>query len=142
MTIIDALKRIKWRFSQKKGFTPNDTDIIAVNVLISFTDEKLKEQFNDNQLFGKLYCYLFVQFVKYYKTTYDDPIPQKELNKLCDMDLDVFFQRLTDSLWSQETNAWLDMESKNLDNIPKLEKTEVEENLKAMANMALLKYNK
>lgn len=141
MSLSRSISRLKWRFSQGKSFAPNQDDINALNEIMEFCSSKMEETFNDNQLFGKLYCYLFVQFVKYYKTTYDDPIPQKELNKLCDMDLGLLFQKLNDSLEQQERNKWIKSSPNKISDLPGLDVDETTNNLKIMANMALKQFS-
>lgn len=134
MNIYKALNRLKWRFSSKNAFTPNQLDREAYNEIARFCKKNLEGQWEHHLLFGKLYCFLFAELVHYYKTTYDDPIPQAELNRICDMDMELLFQKVTDRLNAAERSKWL--ETKDGD-IPELTVLEVKENLKVMANCAL-----
>jgi hypothetical protein len=101
MNISKSLDRLKWRFSKPEAFTPNLNDVEAYNELATYCEMKMKQTLIDNQLFGKMYIYLFGRFCIYYKTDHADPIVQKELHKLLDKDLRILVQEFV-----EERNAF------------------------------------
>lgn len=145
MTPRNAIKRIGWRFSeaakrQDKSFRINQDDISALESIAKFYQDKEKQAIVDNQLFGKLYIYLFGQFVNYYQSTALDDIPQKELHKLLDKDLRTIVQEVTDNLNLYELKNSIEAQ-KHKDYKP-MEYSEVAENLKIMVNGALNTYTR
>ena len=139
MTIEKAMQRIGWRLSGKP-FQPNQNDIDAYNFIVEFVEQKQKQQIIDNQLFGKLYIYLFGEFVNYYKATVIDDIPQKQLNKLLSKDLKQIVQEVTDRLNFSELENYV--KKKDLKGYKPMEYEEVAENMRVMVNGALNTFNK
>ena len=140
MNIEKSLQRIEWRFSQGKEFKPNGNDIEAYNELAEYFNQKEKQQLIDNQLFGKMYIYLFGEFVNYYNCTVMDNIPQKELHKLLDKDLRLIVEDVTDRLNNAEISACMERKG-HLDGYAPMKYEEVAENLKIMVNAAINTYS-
>lgn len=86
VTIKKAFDRIKWRL--KNGWQANHNDLEAINVIGKFINDKHKDQFNNHQLFAKLYITYYGELLKYYRTDVFDDIPQKELHKVLDRPLE------------------------------------------------------
>lgn len=138
MTPNRALQHFKWKL--QNSWKPTAPDIEAYNALVAYNKEQNEKTINDNQLFGKLYIYLFGQFVNYYQSTALDDIPQKELHKLLDKDLSTIVQEVTDNLNLYELKNSIEAQ-KHKDYKP-MEYSEVAENLKIMVNGALNTYTR
>ena len=140
MTVNKAMERFAWRLGGGKAFQPNQNDIEAYNTIAEFIEEKEKKQIIDNQLFGKLYIYLFGEFVNYYKASVFNNIPQKELHKLLDKPIRQIVEEVKDRLNFIEMEACM-KEKNNLDDYTPIEYEEIAENLKAMINAAVNQYS-
>lgn len=140
MTIEKATQRIGWRLGTGKAFQPNQGDIDAYNEIVEFIQEKQKKQIIDNQLFGKLYIYLYGEFVTYYKATAMDSIPQKELNKLLTKDLRTIVTEVTDRLNLADMELCI-KQNKSIKQYNPLQYDEVAENFKVMVNSAINAYS-
>ena len=140
MTVERAMSRLEWHFTKDKRFSANKDDLEAYNALAEFVNRKHKDQLSDHQLFGKLYAYLFGQFVIYYKGTCMSKVPHTELNRLCLKDWGLLLQEVTDVLNSAESNRWLDEKYADFP----IENTveEVEENISKMINSVMDEYYK
>lgn len=141
MNISKSVSRLKWRFSQGNSFKPNQTDIDCFNELIKYAGEKEKQQLIDNQLFGKMYIYLFTQFVKYYKCTVEDSTPQKELHKLLDKNIKQIVEEAKDDLNLNDMENIIKTED-DLENYKPLTYDECAENFRIMINAAINTYSR
>ena len=139
MTVNKAMQRYSWRLSQGKPYQPNELDIEAYNVIATYIEEKQKKTIVDNQLFGKLYIYLFGEFVNYYNTTVNNKIPQKELHKILDKDLRTIVDEVKDRLNAKELEVCIQNEQ-DLKNYKPMEYEEVATNLRIMVNDAINEY--
>ena len=119
-------------------FAPNQEDIDAMNEIIEYVDRKEKQQLVDNQLFGKLYIYLYMEFIKYYKTTVFDPIPQVELNEILDKPIKAIVSDFKDALNESELYISMDVKKDATSKIWDYE--EVAENLRVQVNAAINSY--
>lgn len=149
MTIKKALEHFEWKLSN--SWTPTKKDIEAYNEIVEFTQTKLKQQYNDNQLFAKLYISFYGELLKYYDTTVFDSVPQNSLHKILDTPIETIIQKFLDKANLQEQT----IEHRKANGIkhPRIVSTEdikpdaeamtykeAEHNLTAMINMALTKY--
>ena len=95
-----AMQRIGWRL-QQSTFKPNNEDKQAYNSIVQLIDSQQKKQFENYELFAKLYIHFYGKFISHYKTTVLDPIPRKELHKILETPIanliDNFTQELNDS---------------------------------------------
>lgn len=149
MTIKKALEHFEWKLSNK--WQPTEKDIEAYNEIVEFTETKLKQQYNDNQLFAKLYISFYGELIKYYDTTVFDNVPQKALHKILDTPMENLIQKFLDKVNLQEQTIE-HRKAKGI-NHPRIVSTEdieldaeamtyeeAEDNLTAMINMALTKF--
>jgi len=149
MTIKKAIEHIAWKF--KNSWKPTPKDIEAFNEVAEFTETQLTKQYNDNQLFAKLYISFYGELIKYYDTTVFDNTPQKALHKILDTPMELIIQKFIDKCNLQEQTK--EHRKKNGIKHPKLVDTsdihpfaevttydEAVENLTTMINMALTKY--
>ncbi len=97
MNLSRSLKRLSWRFS-KGNFTPSQEDINCLLEVIEYVDRKEKQQLIDNQLFGKLYIFVFGELIRHYEATPESDIPQKELHKILDKNLKTIVNEFTDKV--------------------------------------------
>jgi len=148
-TINKAIKHFEWKLT--KHWKPTDKDLEAYNEIVEFTEAKLKQQYNDNQLFAKLYISFYGELIKYYDTTVFDNTPQKALHKILDTPIENLIQKFLDKVNLQEQT--LQHRKTNGIKHPRIVSTEdidldaeamtyqeTEDNLTAMINMALTKY--
>ena len=149
MTIKKALEHFEWKLSNK--WQPTEKDIEAYNEIVEFTEKQLKQQYNDNQLFAKLYISFYGELIKYYDTTVFDNVPQKALHKILDTPIENLIQKFLDKVNLQEQTIE-HRKAKGI-NHPRIVSTEdieldpeamtyqeAEDNLTAMINMALTKF--
>lgn len=138
MKIEKSVQRIGWRLGQKKPFTPNQNDIEAYNEIVEYVVNTQKDQLMKNQLFGKLYIYVYGQFLRYYKATVFDEIPQKELHKLLDKPLRNIIEDFKDLLNNDELYSSIE-EGREKD---LWSYTDVSNNLKIQINAAINTFTK
>ena len=93
MNINKAIEHFKWSLQNK--WKPTETDVEAINSIIKFTKEKHEKQYNDNQLFGKLYIYVLGEYINFYKSSVQSDLPQKELHKLLDRPINQIISEFT-----------------------------------------------
>jgi len=107
-----ALNRLAWRFTNKKGFTPGEEDLNALNTLISWINRQESEAIKNNQLFAKLYIYNLNQSIRYFEASVFDDIPQKEVSRLLDLPLKNYYSAFHKEL--QSNNITRVVENKNI----------------------------
>lgn len=99
-TITKAINRITWRLTSNH-WKANQTDEDAINYIIKFANNHNEKQLQNNELFAKLYIYVYKSFLTHYNATVFDDIPQKELHKLLDKSIqhhvEEFRQALNES---------------------------------------------
>jgi hypothetical protein len=122
------------------GLVPNKTDFDAYNELVEYVDIMEKNLINNQQLFGKLYIYLFTEFVKHYNCTVMDDIPQKELHKLLDKDLRVLVTEAQELLNLCELESAI-KNGRHKEYSP-MEYSEMADNFKSMISAAITTYGK
>ena len=98
MILKKALDRLAWRFTSGNSFTPNVNDIEAFNNVIEWVNNQKSETINNNQLFAKLFIYFFNQKIKETRTTVFDDEAQKELSKILNTPLNLFYEAFKVSL--------------------------------------------
>lgn len=151
-TVKKAIEHFIFKLDPKNNiWKASETDIKAIKLIAEFTEDKLKKQYNDNQLFAKLYITLFGELLLYYNTTVFDSIPQKALHKILDTPIDIIINKFLDKANLQEQtvnhsnkNGFKHPKTVNTEDIePFLEamtKEEATEQLSIMINMALTKF--
>ena len=96
MNIEKAINRLQFRFSSGNQFKPNNYDLEGVNYIIDWVNNQRSETFNNNVLFAKLFMYVFADLTRKYESNFLDTFIQKELYKLLDTDLKIYYSRITD----------------------------------------------
>lgn len=100
ITSEDALSHFLWKL--KNVWEATETDVKAINLLIDNHERNKKEKVIKQRLFAKLYVFLLGEFLKKYNATIFDPIPQRELHKILDTDLNYLIAGFTEVLNDNE----------------------------------------
>ena len=138
MTTERAISHFEYKLTN--SWKPTKHDLEAYNALLKYIETKKKETIINNQLFGKLYIYLFGEFITYYNASVFDEIPQKELHKILDTDLRVLVTNLKDKLNLKDKEDYIITES-SLKGFKEIEYQEIADNLKSMINAAINEYS-
>ena len=150
ITIEKALYRLGGKLSNRddngklKPFYTDKFDLECFNRIVDFVEDKQKKQLINNQLFGKLYIYLYGEFVNYYNSNIMSDIPQKELHRLLCKDLRSIVQEVTDRINLNELDIDVKYSQKNKTELKHnpLTYEEVANNMRLFVNGALNEYNK
>jgi len=154
MTIENAIKHFE--FKLKNSWKPTATDIQAYNAILEYKTKKDSQQFIDNQLFGKLYITYYGELLKYYRATVFDKQPQKDLEDVLSDTIEKVIQDFIIKAndveraleytiegvlkhplqWTEQDKANINMKK------PPNIYDETVDNLTAMVNNAINKYNK
>jgi len=151
MTIKKAIEHFEWKFTNK--WKPTEADLNAYNTILNFVKDKHEQQYNNNQLFAKLYITFYGELIKYYNATVFDKEPQKALHQILDTSIETLIQKFLDKANLQEQT--IKHSTKNGFKHPKQVDTsdiepgaiamtyaEAKENLTTMINLALNQYEK
>lgn len=96
MTIKSAIEHFLFKLNPKNNiWKATKRDAEAINEIINFVEEKHAKQLENNQLFAKLYVYIYTKFLVYYDCTIFDNKHQIELHKLLDQPFSHFIEKLT-----------------------------------------------
>lgn len=85
MAIINAVNRLYWRFGgngNKYPFPVNNKDIEAYNIIKDHILQSQKKQFEKEELFAKLYIYLYMKILQNDQTTVMDNRARKKIFNL------------------------------------------------------------
>lgn len=105
MDIRKAINRIYWRFGgngNTKPFPVNQGDVDAFNSINEYFEATQSKQYESNELFAKLYIYLFTQNLEHYKTTVYDNEIRKKIGSILDKPLFQLIEELQESLNQSE----------------------------------------
>ena len=130
MILEKALQRLEWRFTNGT-FTPNQKDFDAVNDIITWINNQKSEAINNNHLFAKLYLYELNRLTELHHTTTFDLLPQKELSRLLNTPLELFYEAFYKNFNNQIQQEVF--ENNGIEIIPKHQKTEVQLNQERVA---------
>ena len=86
-----ALNRIKWRFTGKSNFKPNEEDIKALNEVIRWINQQKEKTINNNKLFAKLFITFYNDVLTTNETTILDDLAQKQVSRLLALNLNQFY---------------------------------------------------
>lgn len=134
-----SVNRLSWRFKKVDGnyksFTPNETDIEAVNCLINWINRSKYKSIERNDLFAKLFIYQLnkqIEHFNYDKNIHPDKYkgyisfldtePEKSLCRILEMPLNSFYLAFLDKI-NNDWHHYLINNLKNIDlNKQKIEK--------------------
>ena len=103
-----AVNKLSWRFGSDKPFKPNQDDIEALNTIFGWINRQKKETLNNNVLFAKLYIYHLTMNIRHYGTTIIDDLAQKDLSKILNTDLSLFYDSFYRDLQDNQLNKLLE----------------------------------
>lgn len=101
MTINDAVKYMGFML-KKNYWKKTDKSLKAYNTIAEFVEEKHAKQLENNQLFAKLYVYIYTKYLVHYDCTIFDSKHQIEIHKLLDQPFSYFIEELTKVLNDSE----------------------------------------
>lgn len=136
-----ALQRLGWRFSEaiNKGdniFRINANDLEALKSIDSAIKEHQKQQYEHNELFAKLYIYLFQKILENDNATVMDKEPRRKIYNLLKKPLESIISDFTQSLNDSERYEVLESAGVSMEH-PALETEENKQNDTAAIQEAL-----
>ena len=112
MEIVKAVQKLSWRFTEciknGKPFHVNQNDVDALNSIVTYTDQKQKQQFRQNELFAKLYTKVYCKMIEHYKTDVLDTEVRKQMHKILETPMEIIFQEFTDRMNDLDRNSQLE----------------------------------
>lgn len=105
MKIKTAVNRIFWRFGgngNKNPFPVNESDVEAYNRIKEYVAEKEKEQFANNELFAKMFIFMYMRILEQDGSGILNNFARKKICGFLKKDLSEIIQLFTDSLNEQE----------------------------------------
>lgn len=106
MEVIKAIQRLGWRFSEatKNGnmFTVNQNDLDALSGIATYVEQAQNKQFQENELFAKLYIKVYLKMIEHYKTDIFDTEPRRQMIKILETPIENVMQEFTDRLNDSE----------------------------------------
>ncbi len=127
-------------YKLKNVWQMSKDDKEAFNILSKFVSDKNKQEFNDNQAFGKLYISFYGELLKFYNCTVFDSEPEKAINRIIDTPIEQIIEKFLKKATDQETFIKMikndDFDWSMLE--PPMTTEEATTNLTKMINNALL----
>lgn len=107
------LQRLVWRFTDagkkpSKSFTVNQNDIEALKGIDEYVERMEKNLFHSNELFAKLYIFMFMRVLENEKSTVYDNSARRRIGNLLSKPLEQVISDLVDSLNDSELYNWLE----------------------------------
>lgn len=118
MDIRQALNRIGWRFGgngNKNPFPVNEKDLQAYNTIVKVVKEHQEQQFKQNELFAKLYIFVYMRFISKMETTVMDNEPRKALFKILERPIDRWVEDFRNEMNDSERYSSLKSAGVELD---------------------------
>lgn len=103
MKLKEAIQRLM--FTVSKQNKPNNTDAEALNKVLEYINGTVKKEVNENELFAKLYVYLLLNEVIFYKGDVD--LSQKKINEVLNLPLIDLYDKFRMSYNAIELNNFL-----------------------------------
>ena len=103
MKLKEAIQRLS--FTVAKQNKPNPTDAEALNKILEYVNETIKKEVNENELFAKLYVYLLLNEVVFYKGDVD--MSQRKINEVLQIPLIDMYENFRMSFNSIALNNFL-----------------------------------
>jgi hypothetical protein len=133
MTPNNALKHFEWKF--KNHWKPTQKDVDAYNTLYKYVKDTSEKQLKENELFAKLYIFLYGEFLVYYRQTVFDKTARKELNRILDTPMSEIVERFVKIANDQETFDRMKEAGIDIDKHPVLKSDEENEREKFTKEM-------
>ena len=110
-----SAKRLIWRFNLKNGFIPNNEDKSALNCVLEWINREKEDRLKDNIQFAKLFIYIFNQNIRHYETDVLDSEPQKQLSKILDTPIELFYEAFNRELENVQLKRMMERVKKEND---------------------------
>lgn len=103
MYIIKAVRRLGWRFQEAsrkevKSFVINQNDLNALISIANYVEHIQKQQYQDHQLFAKLYIYLYMKILVNDGSTIEDGFARRKIYNLLKKPLSQIIEDFQKSL--------------------------------------------
>lgn len=113
MEVKKAVQRLGWRFSESAkrndlSFRLNEKDIQALEVIDQYVVKAQKQQFIDQELFGKLYIYIYMKVLEQDKSTVMDTNARRKIYNVLKKPISQLVDDFTESLNSSEAYSFLE----------------------------------
>ena len=107
MYINKAVRRMGWRFQQAaktrdKSFKINQNDIDALQSIADYVERTQKEQFQNNELFAKMYILCYMRILEKDNTTVFETFARRKLYGLLKLPISSMIEKFTEFLNEQE----------------------------------------
>ncbi len=107
MDINKAVQRLGWRFDQASkrrdhSFIINQNDLDALKTIDGFVVKNQKKQYQEYELFAKLYINNLTELIEHYSTTIFDPIPRGRIHGILRQSLQDLTEKLKETLNDSE----------------------------------------
>ena len=139
MIIEKSIERLLWRFNGKTAFTPNKNDIVAINDVIGFVNQKQNSNIVDNELFARMYIHMLNFMLIRYDATLFDNIPQKELHRILDRPTKQVLENLLETHNNTELGSAI--ENNKHDSYKPMTYEQISDIIKSMVNGAINTYS-
>lgn len=103
MTIEKAFEWLFKRFSSQT-IKPCTFDIDSLKFIAEWANREKEKNKQENILFAKLYCYVFIQEIQHYK---DIKFAQKSMHDLLNLPLELHYEKFTKKLNEFDFNQYL-----------------------------------
>lgn len=101
-----AVSHLQYKFKQDV-FKPNKTDRQALNEVFTWINNTKKSDTRKHSLFIKLYVYYLTDIIRKNNSHVFESINQKQLHKLLDTELKLFFEAFKNDLYHNQLNKVL-----------------------------------
>jgi hypothetical protein len=107
-----AIERLKWRMGNET-FRPNKNDVEAINEIITFYNDFESRVFERQELFAKLYVYLFMKVLEQDKSTVFENEARRKIGNILEKPLCQIIEELQQSLNDSELYVMIDKTKTN-----------------------------
>lgn len=116
-----SAKRLIWRLApnekgETQSFKPNENDFNALKSILGSLDREKNKSMSYAPLFAKLFIYVLNQNIRHLETTFLDTIPEKELSRLLNTNVELFFKAFYNDLKDNQLNKLTKTDDKNKQN--------------------------
>lgn len=137
MDIKKSINRIAWRFGSngnKNPFPVNQNDIDAFNEIVRVVKDHQKQQFKQNELFAKLYIFLYMRIIAKHQATVMDTLPRKELYRVLERPIEHLIEMFRNEMNDSDMYASFDKVGIDLKHPAQVSAEEKASNLEKMKN--------
>lgn len=107
ITITKAVQRIAWRLKEKH-WKANENDVEAYNAIVNFVKEQQQKQFENHELFAKLYIFVYMRFIAKMGATVMNVEPRKAVHKILQKPIEHWIEDFKNEMNDSEMYAILE----------------------------------